>query len=230
MKSFTRNLSNIQTLQSDKRIEALVKEQQREHQHVISGHHKEMQDLRDSLNLATEKFKSLSEKSQEELRDLMTYTVRQVSQLNEIIWANEKQISEQKKTIEDLNKELLVFHSLYTSRNDMDRFKKEVKDQITEVVTCNINGYQECQSHLKGLFNSLKEDLTKSKEEIQKKFFELIDQMGKNFNITKIDRDGVLKEIRVWDKTIFIIEKKIENIYTLIERMNKRGETCPKPE
>jgi len=59
----------------------------------------------------------------------------------------------------------------------------------------------------------------------------VLDDIANNFHVTKIDREGVLKEVRVWEKTIFIIEKKIENIYTLIERINKRGELlCHKPE
>ena len=207
-----------------------MKKQEGEHQHLISNHHKEMQELRDNLNLSMEKFKSLSERSEEELRDLRTYTIREISKLNGIIWTNEKQISEQKQTIQDLHKELLVFHSLYASKIDMDRFKREVTAQITEVVTCNINGFQECQSQLRGLFNSLLEDLTKSKAQTEKKFMDLIDQIERNYNVLKIDREGVLKEVRVWEKTIFIIEKKIENIYTLIERINTRGELCLKPE
>jgi archaellum component FlaC len=144
--------------------------------------------------------------------------------------ANELTIADQARTIEDLNKELTVFQSLFASKIDMDRFKREVTAQITEVVTCNINGFQDCQSQFKGLFNSLREDLTKSKESIEKKFMDLIDKIERNFNVTKIDREGVLKEIRIWEKTIFIIEKKLENIYTLIERINTKGETCHKPE
>ena len=38
----------------------------------------------------------------------------------------------------------------------------------------------------------------------------------------KLDSTGVLKEIQVYKKSMFIIEKKIENIYTLIERLDKR--------
>jgi hypothetical protein len=230
LKSCTRNQTNIQALRSDKRIDALVKKQESEHQHIISSHHKEMQELRDSLALAKEKFQSLFVFSQNELEDFKTYAVCNIGLLRQKITANETTIAEQKKTIEDLNRELQVFHSLYASKIDMENFKKAMTSQITEVVTCNINGFQECQSHLTGLFNSLREDLTKSKEDTAKKFSEVLGQIEKNFHSLKIDRDGVLKEVRVWEKTIFIIEKKIENIYTLIERINKRGETCPRPE
>lgn len=230
MKSFTRNQPNVQVLGADKRFEALKKIHESEHQHLLSNHHKEMQELRDSLSIAMEKFKSLSEKGEEELRDLKTYTLYQLAELSTRIWTNEKQLSEQKKSIEDLAKQLFDFQSLYSTKTEMDRFAKEVKESITEIVTGNINGFQDCQSQLKGLIDSLRDDLTKAKEGTEKKFSELIDQIERNYNVLKIDREGVLKEIRIWEKTIFIIEKKIENIYTLIERINNRGESCHRPE
>lgn len=189
-----------------------------------------MQELRDALNLAMEKFKSLFALSEKEMKDFKTIVYENMIRFNDKITANEFMLAQQKKTIEDLNKELTVFQSLYGSKIELDRFKKDVTTQITEIVTCNINGFQECQSYLKGLFNSLQQDLTKSKQEIEKKFLELIVQIEKNFHVSKIDREGVLKEVRVWEKTIFIIEKKIENLYTLIERINTKGETCLKPE
>jgi hypothetical protein len=225
-----RNQPNIQVLQSDKRFQALVKNQEMEHQHLISNHHKEMQELRDALNLSMEKFKSLSEINEKEMKELKNNILCTLGILGEKVMGNEFKISEQRSKSESLSMEMLIFQSLYCSKNDLDEFKKEVKKQISEIVTGNINGFQECQSHLKDLLNSLRDDLINAKEGTAKKISELIDQIEKNYNILKIDREGILKEIRVWEKTIFIIEKKIENIYTLIERINNRGESCHKPE
>lgn len=230
LKSSMRNQPNALALSADKRLDALVKKQALEHEHLLACHNKEMQSLRDTLNIAVEQFKSLSEKNDEELRDLRTYTMRQFGKVMEMLVRNDNCIAEQKEKTEALNKQLMLFHSLYFSKMDMDAFKKEVKIQINEVITGNINGYQECQSHLKSLLNFLRDDLTKSKEEIEKKFSTLIDQIERNYNVLKIDREGVLHEIRVWEKAIFIAEKKIENIYTLIERINQRGESCHKQE
>ena len=56
---------------------------------------------------------------------------------------------------------------------------------------------------------------------MDEKYTELMAKIDSNFSLSRIDRDGVLKEIRIYDKTIFIMEKKIENIYTLIERIDR---------
>jgi hypothetical protein len=230
LKSFTHSQPNIQALRSDKRFDALVKKQEGEHQHIISSYHKEMQALRDGLNLAMQKFTSLSDRNEKELADFRDQATRHISILRERLGAQERVFSDQKKTIEDLHAQLLSFQALYSSMRDVDKVKQEMDSQVREATNSHLVSLQGLQTEFKSLFTSLKEDLTTFKSNAEKKFCELIDQIEKNFNVTKINREGVLKEIRIYDKSIFIIEKKIENIYTLIERINKRGESCRKPE
>jgi hypothetical protein len=62
------------------------------------------------------------------------------------------------------------------------------------------------------------------------KLSQMTDKAESNLYVYRLDKEGVLKQIRIYEKSMFIIEKKIENIYTLIERLNKRGELCHKPE
>jgi hypothetical protein len=230
LKSFTHSQSSIQGLRADKRLDALVKRQEMEHSHLISGHNQEMQNLRDALTLAMQKFEALFQSNEEKLKDFKTYTISHIGILKEKSAAQESLITEQKKTITDLHDKLLDLHTLYSSKVDMDKFKKALDTQVKEAAMQNLNALQQMQIELKVLLAYLKDEFTKYKYDAEKKFSDLIDCIEGNFNVTKIDREGVLKEIRTYDKTIFIIEKKLENIYTLIERINKRGESCHKPE
>lgn len=217
----------------DKRFDALLKKQEQEHRHLLDSHQKEMQELRDALRIAMEKFESLFQSSQQELKDFKTYTVSSLGILKEHYKANEIATSSNKRSIEDMNKQLDVFHDVYASKLDVDKFKKTMDCQIKEATMSHIIAVQDMQREVKNLFNFIKDDLKKFKCETEKRFCDLIDQIEKNFNVTKIDREGVLKEVRIYEKALFIIEKKIENIYTLIERMNNkiRGELlCHKPE
>jgi hypothetical protein len=230
LKSFTRNPSNLQSLQAEKRFDALVKKQEGEHQHIISCHHKEMQELRELLLLAGQKFDALYGKNEHELKDFKTYTVCSLGVLKEKLQAHESIVSDQKKAIEDMQQLIMSFHLVYTKSADMDKFRKEVDERVKGATMSHLNSFQDLQKQLKELLKLAKDDFEKYKSATEKKFSELIDTIEKRFNVTKIDREGVLKEIRIYGKTIFIIEKKIENIYTLIERINKRGELCHKPE
>lgn len=231
MKSSTRNPPNLPVLRADKRFEALVKKQEGEHQHVIAGHNKEMQTLRDTLLSASQKFDSLWGKYEQELKDLKVDTICHFVRIKEKLADDQSKISEQKRTIEDLNKQLQDFHVIYSSKEDVEKLKKHMDSRMNDAGVSHLICIQELQRELKSLLSLLKEDFKKSKSDTENKFNELIDKIESNFNVTRIDRVGVLKEIRIYEKTIFIIEKKIENIYTLIERVNeKRGELCHKPE
>jgi archaellum component FlaC len=77
--------------------------------------------------------------------------------------------------------------------------------------------------------NLFRIELASFRTELKERMDEQDKKVDSNFSVSRIDKDGVSKEIRSYQKSIFIIEKKIENIYTLIERINKRGEACHKP-
>ena len=230
MKSFTRNPSSIPGLRTDRRFDALVKKQEGEHQHIIASHHKEMQALRDNLNLAQERCESLSMLREQELKDFKTYVVCNFGLLKERALSNDTIIVEQRKTIEALHKQLLDFHVVYASKMDIEKLHRAVDSLVKDSINGHINTFQDLQREFKILFNSLKDELIKLRSEMELKIFELTEKSETNFYVSRMDKDGVLKELRVYEKSMFIIEKKIENIYTLIERINKKGEICHKPE
>jgi hypothetical protein len=50
------------------------------------------------------------------------------------------------------------------------------------------------------------------------------EKLQQDIGIATVDAEGIKKELEVYKKSVFIIEKKLENIYTLIDRINKREE------
>jgi len=225
-----RNQPNPQNLQADKRFDVLVKKQQREHEHLILSHQKDMQLLRDNLSLAMERFESLFEKMELELRDFKTYSTCAIGTLKSKIAFHEITIEEQKNTIQDLHKQMLAFQEVYATQLSLDRFKKEMNDLIKEIVTGNTNGFQSCQREFKESFNALIDKLIKWAGDIEKKVSEMADKSESNFSVVRVEKEGITKELTNNKKDVFIIQKKIENIYTLIERINKTGGICHKQE
>jgi hypothetical protein len=201
-----------------------------EHQHIISSHHKEMQALRDSLSLAMERFESISKRNENDLSDFKTAVLSHISLIKEKMTIDHNSSISQKNMIEDLFHQVLDFHVTYPKKNDMESFKKEVTAQIKESTLSNINSFQDCQRDLKILVQLLRDDLVRIRFEMEQKISRLSEKIDSDFSIFHIDREGIVNEVRTYEKNIFIIEKKIENIYTLIERINKRGEICHKPE
>jgi uncharacterized coiled-coil protein SlyX len=217
-------------IKADRRIDALVKQQTREHQHLIEAHNKEMQAMRDALKLAMDKFDSLFQKTEDELKDFKTYSVGTMGVMKVRIESQEHTIAHQKKTIDSLNEQLNAFHGSFSSTGDVDKVRKSLDNKINETTINNLVAFQDYQRELKILINCLKDDLIKLRCDMEIKTAHLTEKFDINFTLSHLEKEGVLKEIRIYEKSMFIIEKKIENIYTLIERINKRGALCPKPE
>lgn len=213
---------------ADKRLQAVVKKQEAEHKHLLDAHNKEMQELRDQLKLAMERFESLSQKNDGDLKDFKEQAASHISILRERIGAQERVFTDQKATIEALQDQLLNFQVLYSSMRDVDALRKELEKQVHEATKSHLCSLQDLQRQFKIDLTMLRDDLEKFKEAADRRLSEQSNRIEERYNLNKMDREGVIREIRIREKELFIIEKKIENIYTLIERINKRGESCPK--
>ena len=62
------------------------------------------------------------------------------------------------------------------------------------------------------------ENLESSNKELERK----LELYKSSSSCQKVESDSVLRELQVYKKTMFILEKKIENLYTLIERLTAR--------
>jgi len=213
---------------AEKRLQALMQKEMIEHQHIISSHHKEMQSLRDSLKIAMERFDSLFNHCESVIQDHTASHNEEISKLQEKIKNHEVMISEQKKTILSLYQEINDFHQSHASKKDIENHRKEMANRSNETMIHHLNSIQSLQQDMKSLFQTLSEELKQLKLDFFRDYDSLKASIDDRFSLSKMDKDGVLKEIRVYYKTIFIIEKKIEHLYILIERINQRGEVCPK--
>ncbi len=229
LKSYMRNPINFPGVAQEKRLEALFKKEMIENAHMISSHQKEMQELRDALNLAMQKFESISQACEKEIKEFKEFTINHICLIKERLIANDLIISEQKKTMDSLHRQIQEFDDIYASKRYLDKIKSDFDLAIKSNTISHINSFQEFQRELKILIQTIKNDLIKLTIDTALMGSELEKKIDSNFSISSIDKEGVLKQIRIYEKTVFIIEKKIENIYTLIERINKRDELCHRP-
>jgi hypothetical protein len=217
-----------ESLKTDRRFETLVKQEMIEHQAIISSHHKEMQALRDALQLSMERFNSLFEYSEAQLKKQFCDFSSQISQIQEKAKNHEALIADQKQTALSLYHDVHQLHDTHASKADVEKVKRDLSSMMQQANIADFNTFQ-CWQHsvntviksFKGELDALKKDLINGRLEIDKK-------IDSNFSISMIDKDWVSRKVAAYEKTIFIMEKKIENLYTLIERINKKGEACHK--
>jgi hypothetical protein len=53
------------------------------------------------------------------------------------------------------------------------------------------------------------------------KIFSTLNEMRSSLQENIVDAVGINRELRIFKKTVFIIEKKIENIYNIISKQKK---------
>jgi len=106
---------------------------------------------------------------------------------------NENRIDEIKKVIEDMDDDIKGFPIVISNYFDSINYRiaKDFKRMKEEILS-----------------------LPSAVDEIRKDYDEKI-------NCHKVDTEGIMKEIRISRKDMIIIQKQIENIYTLIERLKK---------
>lgn len=227
MRSSTPNRTSPQVtalFRADKRFDALVKEQNAEHEHKISAHNKEMQDLRDALRLSMERFDSIVERNQEDLNAFKADSARHIGILQEKLRANEALIQEQRVSIQDLHAQIMSIHVHFSSKKDAEDLRRSFLSQMNSVISNNLNELQSHQVEYKNSFETMQKEINKNISDLSKQISLLKEKVDVNFNLSTLDKEGVLREVRLYKNDVFVIQKKIENIYTLIERINnKRG-------
>jgi hypothetical protein len=217
-------------IRADRRFDALVKKETEEHQHLISSYNKEMQTLRDQLSLAMERFESLFQKSEHDLRVFKIYATDIIGILKGKIHAHEATIAEQRRSIEDLCRHLIDFQDSYYTKDQVKNIENGIGVKIDAATVSHLASFQDFQKDLKASLGSLSEDLMKFSCDVDIRFSEMHEKAESSFQLSRLDKEGIERELIRYKKSVFYIEKKIENIYTLIERINKRGELCLKQE
>jgi hypothetical protein len=215
--------SNLPSHGADRRLEALVKKQAQEHEHVISSYHKEMQTLRDALKLSIDKFESLYQRSDQEFKEKSSSLGELIHELQDKVKNNAIIISEHDKAIKSIHNGLCDIPMAFVTKSDLDVVKSNYDAKLKSVSESHLTSFQTFQQDFKGMLSDIKNDLSCLIDSIGKTCQDLDEKIDGHYTLLKMDKDGVLKEVRIFEKIIFIIEKKIENIYTLIERINNKG-------
>lgn len=219
-----------QDIRADRRFDALVKKEMQEHQHLISSHNNEMQALRDEFRLALERCRSLSERTDKELSELKDRAEGHILILRDRLADQALTIAEQRSAIDSLHGLLNSFHESQASKDDMQKLKVDIESKVRDSVFNQILAFQNAQKEFKDRLHVLKEDLENKHIESKKSMFEATAVTEEKLSQVQFDKEGIERELIRYKKAVFYIEKKIENLYTLIERINKRGDVCHKPE
>lgn len=217
-----------ESLKTDLRFQALVKQEMMEHQHIISSHHKEMQTLRDEVKLARERFDSLYEHSQRENKDKTDSLNEWLERMRSQLKVSQVECQECKQTIADLHKEMQQMQSNYTRNIQTEALRKYVDIQFNLYNATYQDRFQNFQQEITKRIGAIIDDILKINEEDARYEVRVDAKIDNKFSLCQMDKEGILKEIRACNKSVFISEKKIEHLYMQIDKL-KKGDSCHKP-
>jgi transposase len=222
------NIQSLLKVEFVKRFEAMMRQELALHAQALSSYQKEMQSLKDSVQQAKSEIGVLFRHTEVEIKDSTSSIQNRIDNLELRIKALEIGALDQRSSILSIYQSFNEFIASCVTKDNFENYKIEVDATIKDLNDNQTRGFQDYQQHMKYLLSQLIEEQKQIKSSVHERIDNLEKIINQKYDHFKMDKDGISKEIRVYEKTIFIIEKKIENIYTLIERINKRGEVCHK--
>ena len=213
-----------------KQFELVVQQEIVEHNKAIASYRKDVNDLKDDML-----------KNRDKISDVLTYA-ENVRVSRDISLDVYKKVVEEniQKVTKDLSSFKTEFKYLlsdykesienklcnFVDKKDLADLKKMLYDRIDELsktVNTHISLYlcekREFKASLDVIYHKIDTIINnivpKQKKEIENLY-------KKDLESIRVDKECLLKEIAILKKNAFIQEKKIENLYTLIERMKKK--------
>ena len=149
--------------------------------------------------------------------------------LNELKAISDRANQEQRLINERNSREMLdisdaVHRKIRTDFRFDERFD-ELNSRISEVKQAYEKTNQRLSDSADDLFRRFSNDISKTKREIMDAPTEaslVRNELEQKIYAHKVDVSGIMKELTVFKKENVVIEKKLENIYTLIERLQKQ--------
>jgi len=211
-----------------KRFEELTKQQIKNYNDSVANIHTALEDCRENINnvslFSDKKMADVCSRLQA-LESQNIDLQNHVSILTEKLNHQESQFfhSKQEKVRIDNKVDRLIdgMHASFISHYDY------LNEKINEIIDscCRTNEKtEEVHQKLDRLYLKTKVDNENLKKEIQSSPNPLEDvckDIEKRISIKEVNTDGLLREIKVFRADFQYIEKNIENIYTLIKRLQK---------
>lgn len=219
------NLSALIKEELVKRFENVVQEEIRSHNIAIEKSNRDITHLTNLFEDFKKLLENIKTQNSEDYQKLFDEFVKKLKKQEEafedqrrFIKKNASQMDEIAKNLQSNIDELLDIPSFNTYiQNVNDEFKR-INEKFHDFDQ-NMRNYifkekQYISKHNQTQFSSVRTAIGYLRDQIE--------MIKKEIHTNKIDSDGVLKELQCYKKSMFIIEKKIENIYSQIERLKEK--------
>lgn len=212
-----------------KRFEEVVTTEIRNHNVAIQSYQKDLQELSTSFK------KILVEQEALKQETAKTYLISQTNFLCEMTRL-ENDFEDQRRHIKEskvlLENNLLDFNQRLSNSISVkffENFSRQLNDRFDLLDRKIEMGKRYSDENLYSLRIEIKKyhlELVEHNKKITESFENSLSKISEDLGIYKIDAQGITRDINVFKKDLFIIEKKIEHIYGLLNRNKEGGKFC----
>ncbi len=219
--------NNLKTLIRDEmvnRFEAVVSDEIRQHHKNIQENNNEILSLKSDVQFL-KKINENNEKTQENLKNqCFSEFIKEKKEILSEFDNHRKYVNENVNNTNLALNEIVNKSETWITRSEFEKYISEINEQILgahRAICLEKRMIVECIDNIK---KELIESINFLEEVFSGKFERLnIENSARDnqININKVDYAGILKELKVYKKSMFIIEKKIEHIYEQIKRLKE---------
>lgn len=209
-------------------------------QQEIKNYNDSLLSINLSINATNDQLKGLSDKNNKDLAVFLSHVKRLDIEIEKLKLAFSDLVSELASQFSDLSVDLIQraasleekvkdLKNIYLNKKEFDETFKEYSQKLSNLEEMFNSKISNCCSETARAEFRCKADLQSLRKEISDKPSEAQEvkrYLEHKIEISAINNHGLVREVEVCKKTSFVIEKKIENLYTLIERLK----SCRKPD
>lgn len=223
------NFTNLLKEEMVNRFESIVKNEIREKTKFIQDNLLVIENLKKDLRACSDDYQKLKNLMESLFKSISDKFVIEKNEMNNIFkehkesnFFNINKFSNLLNGFSDKIKECVNLKDYETQKKDgefkLEKILKSYKDNFDNL---QLNFEKLYSDHLDRTV-----DFHRQTSNVCDSFSNKLNDIEDKFNRSIVEIKGIFQEIQVYKKSMYIIEKKIENIYTLIERLQKKDELC----
>lgn len=203
----------------DVRFEVLLKQQDREHRALLNDHAEEMQKIRDSLSSFKDRYESLYQDLEEKLKAKSMYFSEILKGIQNKVSGLESLVADHGKSIVAIFGQINQIYLEHPHNKDLEKTKSDFSGLVSQSMQSNLESLQNMQNEIYKKISEISQEVKDLSLSNDLKFDSIDSEYEKKYCESNLDKSKILSDLKVYDKSIFIMEKKIENLYTLIDRL-----------
>ena len=214
-----------------KRFEQLTKDEVRSYQLTAKNHHDKIEQLYlmlSDLHVENNKIRHEVRCYREEVKGQIENTKKE---LDDSFDAQRRIIRQKIKEIDRMMDSMRETMDLVVLNHELQSSVEHIEENIGSAQLDAHEEYKSLRQEISDLRSSLDESMKaffRSESLVNQSINDRIDAIKRDQETHKIDAQGVLRELQVYKRTMFIIEKKLEHLTTLVDQQQKRCQ-CHKP-